>query len=100
MAIGSMLRQPMKASCLSSVGGSKMPKKVLTRVGKNKNIQLLYFFRPNDRFGIKGVILTPCKKGCIKASIFLTQPFFISTAENVILLHSHNSYSNNRSILE
>ena len=56
MAIGSMLRQPMKTSCLSSVGGSKMPKKVLTRVGKNKNIQLLYFFRPNDRFGIKGVI--------------------------------------------
>ena len=53
MAIGSMLRQPMKTSCLSSVGGSKMPKKVLTRVEKNKNIQQLYFFRSNDRFGFK-----------------------------------------------
>ena len=55
MAIGSMLRQPMKTTCLSSVGGSKMPKKVLTRVGKNKNIQLLYFFRSNDRFGFNGI---------------------------------------------
>ena len=53
MAIGSMLRQPMKTSCLSSVGGSKMPKKVLTRVEKNKNIQLFYYFRSNDRFGFK-----------------------------------------------
>ncbi len=53
MAIGSMLRQPMKTSCLSSVGGSKMPKKVLTRVGKNKNIQLFYYFRSNDRFRFK-----------------------------------------------
>ena len=48
MAIGSTSRQPMKTSCLSSVGGSKMPKKVLTRVGKNKNIQQRYFFRSND----------------------------------------------------
>mgnify|MGYP004653011011 CR=1 FL=1 len=52
MAIGSTSRQPMKTSCLSSVGGSKMPKKVLTRVGKNKNIQQLYYFRSNERFGI------------------------------------------------
>ena len=56
MAIGSMLRQPMKTSCLSSVGGSKMPKKVLTRVGKNKNIQLFYFFRSNNRFGFINLI--------------------------------------------
>ena len=30
-----------------------MPKEVLTRVGKNRNSQLFYFFRSNDRFGLK-----------------------------------------------
>ena len=29
-----------------------MPKEVLTRVGKNKNIQLFYFFRSNDDLGL------------------------------------------------